>query len=219
MIDHRRSSRRMVETYIRPAGVSDARVMEAMIEVPRHLFVEEALYGIAYGDHALPIGEGQSISRPYIVAKMSEALGLSGAERVLEVGGGSGYQSAILSRLAAEVFTVERLTSIGVKARKILHTLKCYNVLYKVGDGSLGWRDKAPFDAVLSAAAAPKAPEELLDQLKDGGKLVLPIGAEGRQRLMRYVKQGEGFTEEDLGVCEFVPLIGEQGWKESEFSD
>lgn len=209
----------MMNEYVISRGINNKKVIEAMIEVPRHLFVEEAFQGIAYGDKALPIGDGQSISRPYIVAKMTESLRLEGGERVLEIGGGSAYQSAILSRLAGEVFTIERLSSLAVKARKILHTLKCMNVLYKVGDGTLGWKDKAPFDAILVAASFSTVPEELLCQLKEGGRLVMPVGKGDNQRLKRYVRRGEQFREEDLGECTFVPLIGENGWSEGEVND
>ncbi|MDH3974356.1 MAG: protein-L-isoaspartate(D-aspartate) O-methyltransferase [Deltaproteobacteria bacterium] len=219
MIDHRRASRRMINEYVISRGVNDKRVLEAMIEVPRHLFVEEAFQGIAYGDKALPIGDGQSISRPYTVAKMTEALGLEGGERVLEIGGGSAYQSAILSRLAGEVFTIERLGSLAVRARRLLHTLKCMNVLFKVGDGTLGWKDKAPFDAILVAASFSNVPEELLYQLKEGGRVVMPVGKAEKQRLKRFIRKGEGFREEDLGECIFVPLIGEKGWSEREVND
>ncbi len=215
MFDHARAARRMVEEYVIPRGITDRRVIEAMMSVPRHLFVEEAFRGQAYGDHALPIGEGQSISRPYIVARMTEALGLTGDERVLEIGGGSAYQSAILSRLVREVYTVERLGTLAAKARKVLVTLRCNNVLFKIDDGTLGWRDKAPFDAILVAAAAPELPHQLLAQLRDGGRIVIPIGGKSEQRLKRYRKVGDGFVEDDLGPCTFVPLIGEQGWKEN----
>jgi len=209
----------MINEYVISRGVNDKRVLEAMIEVPRHLFVEEAFQGIAYGDKALPIGDGQSISRPYTVAKMTEALGLEGGERVLEIGGGSAYQSAILSRLAGEVFTIERLGSLAVRARRLLHTLKCMNVLFKVGDGTLGWKDKAPFDAILVAASFSNVPEELLYQLKEGGRVVMPVGKAEKQRLKRFIRKGEGFREEDLGECIFVPLIGEKGWSEREVND
>lgn len=217
MMDHRRASARMVEKYVTGRGIEDKRVIEAMIDVPRHIFVEEALRGQAYSDNALPIGEGQSISQPYIVARMTEALKLEGDERVLEVGGGSAYQSAILSKLAKEVFSVERLQSLAARARSNLMNLRCYNVLYKVDDGTLGWKDKAPFDAILVAAASPYLPEELLNQLNDGGRLVIPIGKGDSQRLIRYVRDTpDSVRKEDLGECNFVPLIGEQGWKEGE---
>lgn len=219
MIDHSRAAKNMVEKYVVSKGVTDKRVLEAMAEVPRHLFVEEAFYGQAYTDNALPIGEGQTISKPYIVARMTEALELSGDERVLEVGGGSAYQSAILSRLAREVFSIERLDSLAARARGTLMTLKCFNVLYKVGDGTLGWPDKAPFDAILVAASSPSVPEELLNQLKEGGRLVIPVGKGEGQHLLRYRKRGGLVFKEELENCKFVPLIGEQGWKESDLND
>lgn len=214
MIDHRRASRRMVEEYVIPRGIKDELVIKAMIETPRHLFVEEAFQGQAYGDSALPIGDGQSISRPYTVARMTEALELKGGERVLEIGGGSAYQSAVLALIAGEVFTIERLKSLSVKARKLLLTLRYNNVLYRVGDGTLGWPDKAPFDAILVAAASPEVSPDLMAQLKVGGRLVLPIAKGERQVLTKYVKTEGSFTREELEECSFVPLIGEHGWKD-----
>lgn len=214
MPNYSKAANLMVKKYVASRGIADERVLRAMSEVPRHLFVEEALRGLAYGDHAIPIGEGQSISRPYIVARMTEALNLTGEETVLEIGGGSAYQSAILSRLAKQVYTIERIGSIAVKARKVLLTLYCSNVLYKVDDGTLGWKDKAPFDAILVAAVSPRVPDELLGQLKDGGRIVIPVSVSSGHRLMRYTKEGANFKKEDLGECNFVPLIGEQGWKE-----
>jgi protein-L-isoaspartate(D-aspartate) O-methyltransferase len=219
MIDHSRAARNMVEKYVTSRGIADRRVIDVMGEVPRHLFVEEAFYGQAYTDNALPIGDGQTISKPYIVAKMTEALELCGSERVLEVGGGSAYQSAILSRLAKEVFSIERLDSLAAKARRTLMTLKCSNVLYKVGDGTLGWSDKAPFDAILVAASSPSVPEELLNQLKEGGRLVIPVGRGEGQHLLRYKKRGGQVYKEEIENCKFVPLIGEQGWKECDLND
>lgn len=204
----------MVEEYVLPRGIKDELVIKAMIETPRHLFVEEAFQGQAYGDSALPIGDGQSISRPYTVARMTEALQLKGGERVLEVGGGSAYQSAVLAQIAGEVFTIERLKSLSVKARKLLLTLRCHNVLYRVGDGTLGWPDKAPFDAILVAASSPDVSPDLMAQLKVGGRLVLPIAKGERQILTKYVKTEDSFTREELEECSFVPLIGEHGWKE-----
>ena len=204
----------MVEEYIIPRGIKDELVIKAMIETPRHLFVEEAFQGQAYGDSALPIGDGQSISRPYTVARMTEALELKGGERVLEVGGGSAYQSAVLSLIAGEVFTIERLKSLSVKARKLLLTLRYHNVLYRVGDGTLGWSDKAPFDAILVAASSPDVSPDLMAQLKVGGRLVLPIAKGERQILTKYVKTKDSFTRVELEECSFVPLIGEYGWKE-----
>ncbi len=215
MIDFTRAARNMVEKYVVSRGIKDSRVLQAMINVPRHIFVEEALQGQAYSDSALPIGDGQSISQPYIVARMTEALQLEGEERVLEVGGGSAYQSAILSGLAREVFSIERLQSLAGRARKALLQLKCSNVLYRVGDGTMGWKDKAPFDAILVAASSPAVPKELLDQLRDGGRLVIPVDGGGNQHLMRYCKRDGQIFKEDLGACNFVPLIGKQGWSES----
>lgn len=219
LTDHSRAARNMVEKYVVSQGVTDKRVLEAMGEVPRHLFVEEGFYGQAYTDNALPIGEGQTISKPYIVARMTEALELSGDERVLEVGGGSAYQSAILSKLAREVFSIERLDSLAARARRTLLTLRCLNVLYKVGDGTLGWPDKAPFDAILVAASSPSVPEELLTQLKEGGRLVIPVGKGENQHLLRYRKLGGEVYKEEIENCKFVPLIGEQGWKEGDLND
>lgn len=218
LTDHSRAARNMVEKYVVSKGVTDKRVLEAMAEVPRHLFVEEGFYGQAYTDNALPIGEGQTISKPYIVARMTEALELSGDERILEVGGGSAYQSAILSKLAREVFSIERLDSLAARARRTLLTLRCLNVLYKVGDGTLGWPDKAPFDAILVAASSPSVPEELLNQLKEGGRLVIPVGKGEDQHLLRYRKRDGQVYKEEIENCKFVPLIGEQGWKECDLN-
>lgn len=206
----------MVEEYVIPRGIKDELVINAMIETPRHLFVEEAFQGQAYGDSALPIGDGQSISRPYTVARMTEALELKGGERVLEIGGGSAYQSAVLALIAGEVFTIERLKSLSVKARKLLLTLRCQNVLYRVGDGTLGWPDKSPFDAILVAASSPDVSPDLIAQLKVGGRLVLPITKGERQILTKYVKTADSFTSKELEECSFVPLIGEYGWKEKD---
>ena len=206
----------MVEKYVSPRGITDPAVLRAMSAVPRHLFIEEALHGQAYSDSALPIGEGQSISRPCVVARMTQELGLSGGERVLEIGGGSAYQSAVLSHIAKEVFSIERFQSLASRARKVLLALRLNNVLFKVGDGTLGWKDKAPFDAILVAASAPAAPPELLNQLKDGGRMVIPVGKGKSQRLMKYIKNGDIIEPVDLGECNFVPLIGRQGWKEEE---
>ena len=218
MTNFKRKAQRMVELYIASRGITDQRVLDAMAEVPRHKFVDPGFQGIAYGDHALPIGEGQSISNPYTVAKMVESLKLEGFERVLEIGGGSAYQAAILSRLASEVYSVERLSSLASRARKTLMSIGCSNVLFKVGDGTLGWKDKAPFDAIIVGAASPSVPEELLHQVKDGGCVVIPIDKNGSQRLIKYKKRGNKIHQQDIGECEFVPLIGEQGWKEDKLN-
>lgn len=204
---------KMIESQIRARNVRDSRVLEALRKVPRHLFVEEALRDRAYLDKALPIGEKQTISQPYMVAAMSEALELGGHERVLELGTGSGYQTAILAELAETVFSVERIPAFVQQARSRLESLGYYNVLLKVGDGTIGWSEHAPFDAILVTAAAPRIPRPLVDQLKSGGRLVLPLGAEEVQTLVRIVRDQEGIHEEALGDCRFVKLIGRHGWE------
>lgn len=202
----------MLEVQIRARNVRDPRVLEALRKVPRHLFVEEALRDRAYLDKALPIGEKQTISQPYMVAAMSEALELAGRERVLEIGTGSGYQTAVLAELAESVFSVERIASFVSLARKRLESLGYYNVLIKVGDGTIGWSEHAPYDAILVTAGAPQAPRPLLDQLKVGGRLVIPMGSEDAQMLVRIRRDEGGFREEALGECRFVKLIGRHGW-------
>lgn len=203
---------RMVAEQLERRGIRDSRVLGAVAKVPRHLFVEEALVGRAYGDHPLPIGEGQTISQPYMVALMSEALELAGHERVLEIGTGSGYQTAILAELCGKVFTVERLKSLADRAMRRLDELGYYNVLARVGDGTLGWREEAPFDAVIVTAAAPNVPPALLDQLIVKGRLVLPVGDVHTQVLRKCVREDDGLRWTDLGGCVFVKLIGQQGW-------
>jgi protein-L-isoaspartate(D-aspartate) O-methyltransferase len=180
--------------------------------VPRHLFVEEALVGRAYGDHPLPIGEGQTISQPYMVALMSEALELAGHERVLEIGTGSGYQTAILAELCGKVFTIERLKGLADRAMRRLDELGYYNVLARVGDGSLGWREEAPFDAVVVTAAAPDVPPALLEQLAVKGRLVIPVGDAHTQVLRKCLRDETGVRWTELGGCVFVKLIGQHAW-------
>ncbi|MET0152027.1 MAG: protein-L-isoaspartate(D-aspartate) O-methyltransferase [Candidatus Binatia bacterium] len=203
---------KMLDAQIRARNVRDPRVLEAVRKVPRHLFVEEALRDRAYLDKALPIGEKQTISQPYMVAAMSEALELTGRERVLEIGTGSGYQTAILAELAESVFSVERIASFVPLARRRLESLGRYNVLVKVGDGTIGWSEHAPYEAILVTAAAPQLPRPLLEQLSVGGRLVVPMGPEESQTLMRIRRDEEGFHEEALGECRFVKLIGRHGW-------
>jgi protein-L-isoaspartate(D-aspartate) O-methyltransferase len=202
----------MVAEQLERRGIRDPRVLRAVAKVPRHLFVEEALVGRAYGDHPLPIGEGQTISQPYMVALMSEALELAGHERVLEIGTGSGYQTAILAELCGKVFTVERLKSLSDRAMRRLDELGYYNVLARVGDGSLGWREEAPFDAVMVTAASPDVPMALLDQLALKGRLVIPVGDAHTQVLRKCVREDNDLRWTDLGGCVFVKLIGQQGW-------
>ncbi|MBI5902882.1 MAG: protein-L-isoaspartate(D-aspartate) O-methyltransferase [Deltaproteobacteria bacterium] len=211
---YERARGRMVETQIMERGVKSKEVLNAMLTVPRHLFVAEALYSQAYNDYPLPIGEKQSISQPYMVALMTEALGLTGSERVLEIGAGSGYQSAVLSMLAYKVYSVERIHAIAAMARKTLDGLHCSNVIIKIGDGTLGWRDEAPFDAIISAAASPRVPSSYIEQLKPGGRLVIPIGTEESQELLRITKTANGTVSEVLGGCRFVKLIGRHGWQQ-----
>ncbi len=203
---------RMVAEQLARRGIQDARVLSAMGKVPRHRFVDEALAGRAYGDYPLPIGEQQTISQPYMVALMTEALELVGHERVLEIGTGSGYQTAILAELCSKVFSVERIKVLADRAIRILDSLGYYNVLVRVGDGSLGWREEAPFDAVLVTAAAPAIPETLVDQLSPKGRLVIPVGNAYGQELRKGVREEGGVRWSDLGGCVFVKLIGEQGW-------
>ncbi len=214
MIDYSVARRRMVEQQLAGRDITDPRVLDAMFRVPRHLFVELGLQSHAYSDASLPIGEKQTISQPYMVASMSAALELQGDERILEIGTGSGYQSAILSLLAKRVFSIERISVLAGRARKLIDQLGMTNVNIKVGDGTIGWRDQAPFDGILVAAGAPEVPTEYLQQLEIGGKLVLPVGDRHQQLLLRITRQEDGsFRREQLMGCRFVPLIGSQGWQ------
>lgn len=193
--------------------VHDARVLDAMAKVPREHFVSPDLAKNAYDDNPLPIGEGQTISQPLIVAMMTEALALTGEERVLEVGTGSGYQAAVLSRLAREVVTVERFATLANMARARLAALGLTNVTVELAkEGPIGWPEGAPFDAVIVAAAAPYVPQALLDQVKDGGRIVIPVGSREQQELLVVTRKGEGVRRKSLGGCRFVPLIGNQAW-------
>jgi protein-L-isoaspartate(D-aspartate) O-methyltransferase len=205
--------RKMVREQLVARRIKDKRILNAMGKVPRHLFVEEGLWHQAYGDFPLPIGQGQTISQPYIVALMTEALHLKGDEKVLEIGTGSGYQAAILAELTTQVFSIERISSIASKARKILDELGYANILVRVSDGTYGWVDEAPFDGIIVTAGAPEIPRTLVGQLKVGGRLVIPVGGEYSQVLLKVVKKERGFKEEDLGGVRFVKLIGDHGWK------
>lgn len=217
MIDRfARQRKKMVDSQIRSRGVRDERVLKAMEKIPRHLFVEPALEDQAYYDTPLPIGEGQTISQPYMVALMTEAMNLTGKEKVLEIGTGSGYQTAILAELAEQVFSIERIASLASQARKILDTLKYFNVAIRVGDGTLGWREEAPFDAIIVTAGAPHIPRPLVEQLAIGGRLVIPVGGRFTQELYRVTRLSadpEDVKKEALGGCRFVDLIGEHGWR------
>ena len=194
-------------------GLRDERVLEAMRIVPRHLFVSEALQGRAYGDHALPISGNQTISQPYIVARMTELLELDEHSRVLEIGAGSGYQTAVLAQLAAQVYSIERIADLAREAQTRIRQLNIYNATIKCFDGTLGWSAHAPYDAILVAAGGPNIPEPLIAQLKIGGRLVIPVGATREsQRLIRVIKSEKGYKEEEHGACAFVPLVGQHGW-------
>ncbi len=205
--------RLMVSEQLRARGGFSARVLEAMLRVPRHEFVPEENRAAAYTDQPLPIGDGQTISQPYMVAAMAEALELSGEERVLEVGAGSGYQAAVLSLLAREVHTVEVHAGLAAAARERLARLGYGNVLVHAGDGSLGRAERAPFDAILVSAAAPGVPPPLAEQLAEGGRLVLPVGGEKQQELVRVRRRSSQISApETLHYCRFVPLVGAHGW-------
>lgn len=213
MTDYSISRRRMVEQQIVARGITDQRVIEVMKTVPRHLFVEPGLQSHAYSDSSLPIGEKQTISQPFMVAAMSAALELQGHERVLEIGTGSGYQTAILAQLAKRVYSIERISTLASRARKVLDQLRLCNINIKIGDGTLGWKDQAPFDAILVAAGSPDVPAEYLAQLCIGGRLVMPVGDRDQQILIRVVRKAENsYERHQLMGCRFVPLIGEQGW-------
>ncbi len=206
----------MVETQVRRRGVKDASVLRAMATVPRHEFVPEQSRSLAYADEPLAIGGGQTISQPYIVAAMSEALGLSGAERVLEIGTGCGYQAAVLSLLSSEVYSIECRPELARAAAERLQRQGFANVHVHCGDGSLGLKEFAPYDAILMAAAAPTVPQPLLEQLKDSGRLIAPIGAEDHQELLLVTRRGCDYATEHREGCRFVPLVGRHGWKDWE---
>jgi protein-L-isoaspartate(D-aspartate) O-methyltransferase len=204
---------RMVQEQLIKRGITSHRVLEAFRKVPRHLFVEDGLIYQAYGDYPLPISEGQTISQPYIVALMTEALDLQPDDTVLEIGTGSGYQTAILAELAQKVYSIERYGSIASKARKLLDDLGYHNVMIIVGDGTKGYPQKGPYDGIIVTAAAPYVPDPLVAQLKDGGRLIIPVGGEYSQDLLKITKQAENLKKESLGGCRFVKLIGEYGWE------
>ena len=203
---------RMIEEQLVPRGISDPRVLEAMRQVPRHLFVEDAMQAHAYGDFPLPIGSGQTISQPYIVALMTEALQLKGTERVLEIGTGSGYQAAILSRLCLRVYTIERIDALVGRARRVFDRLRYHNIVSRIDDGTEGWCAEAPFDGILVTAGGPRIPDPLLAQLADPGRLVIPVGDQGVQDLQLVEKRDGGLTVRTIEQVRFVDLIGAYGW-------
>lgn len=206
--------RQMVERQLIPRGIKDPRVLDAMGKLPRHLFVEEALQAKAYSDNALPIGARQTISQPYIVALMTELLKTDGGEKVLEIGTGSGYQTALLAMLSEKVFSIERLRALSNRARTTLRSLGLENVRLRVGDGTAGWPEEAPFTRIIVTAGAPVVPGSLSGQLAEGGRMVIPVGDERLQEINVITKDSSGLTSRTYDQCVFVKLIGEEGWKE-----
>lgn len=213
-VKYERMRHGMVREQIESRGVTDPKVLEAIRKVPRHLFVSDALKDQAYGDFPLPIGEQQTISQPYIVAEMTQALNLSNKDRVLEIGTGSGYQAAILSEIAFRVYTIERIYPLFIKARKLFDKLHYHNILARYSDGTTGWIEESPFDAIIVTAGAPEIPETLVYQLEIGGRMVLPVGNEYTQDLIKLSKDEKGIHTTNLGGCRFVKLVGEHGWRE-----
>lgn len=212
-MNYEQSRLKMVEIQMAGRGINDVRVIAALKKVPRHLFVEHALQDRAYDDNALPIGEGQTISQPYIVALMSQALELKGTEKVLELGTGSGYQAAVLAELAFQVFTIERIDKIARKARAIIDELKYHNIAITTGDGTLGWPKYAPYDRIIVTAGAPEVPKACWEQLADGGRLVIPVGDMNIQKLLLIDKVNGKEVKKELCGCMFVPLVGKYGWQ------
>lgn len=204
---------KMVEEQLIPRGIKDKLVLDAFRGVPRHEFVPEEYRNKSYADHPLPIGEDQTISQPYMVALETECLGLKGPEKVLEIGTGSGYQTAILAEMAGYVYSVERIDRLAAIAEERLKALGYTNFSIRVGDGSLGWPENAPYDGIIVTAGSPVIPKSLVSQLKDGGRLVIPLGGEFGQMLTVLEKNGDIFKRTEVCACTFVPLIGEEGWR------
>jgi len=199
---------------IQLSGIRDQRVLEAMRRVPRHRFVDPALWPQAYGDYPLPIGEGETISQPYMVALMTESLKLSGGEKILEIGTGSGYQTAILAEFSSRIFSVEREPNLALRARGLLSDLGYENIVIRVGDGSKGWSQFSPYDRILVTASAPRIPQSLIGQLGDDGIMVIPVGERDHQMLQVLEKREGRTVVNDICGCSFVPLVGEEGWRE-----
>jgi protein-L-isoaspartate(D-aspartate) O-methyltransferase len=215
LMKYERMRQDMVEKQIESRGITDARVLAAMRQVPRHLFVSEALMDQAYGDFPLPIGERQTISQPFIVAEMTQALQLTPEDRVLEIGTGSGYQAAVLAQIAYRVYTIERIHSLYLKARKLFDRLGYHNIVTRYSDGTMGWKDESPFDAILVTAGSPEIPAVLVNQLAVGGRMVIPVGDQYTQDLIKLVRNPQGIHQTNLGACRFVKLVGEYGWRNS----
>ena len=210
--EYRGARRRLVET-LQEQGIRDLSVLHAIDEIPRHLFVPTGVRHRAYEDSALPIGNGQTISQPSIHARYLELLKLKGDEKVLEIGTGSGYQTALLSRLASQVFTIERVAPLLEKAREVLQQMGANNISFMLGDGTLGWRQFAPFDAILVGAAAPEVPAAYSEQLAEGGRLLIPLGDRDEQFLYLFTKRGEEMDRQDIAPVRFVPLLGKHSWE------
>ncbi len=206
--------RKMIKEQLIPRGIVDERVLRVMEQVPRHQFVEDALVPQAYNDSPLNIGHGQTISQPFMVALLAQALKLKGSEKVLEIGTGCGYQTAVLSALVSQVYSIERLLPLLMKARRNLKRLGIRNVVLKYGDGSRGWEEKRPFQAILAAAVSPKIPEPLLHQLEVGGRFVMPLEQGGKQYLICMTRNASGFKEENLGECRFVKMVGAYAYRQ-----
>ncbi len=206
--------RDMVEKQIIARGITDPLVLDAMTKVPRHLFVSEALADTAYGDFPLPIGEGQTISQPSIIAEMTQCLALKGNERVLEIGTGSGYQAAVLSKIVYKVYTIERNNTLYLQARRLFDRLRYHNIVTRYSDGTQGWHAQSPFEAIMVTAGGNQVPAPLVDQLSIGGRLVMPVGGLHSQELLQLEKTRTGIKTTNLGGCRFVKLIGEHGWQE-----
>ncbi|MFY9941399.1 MAG: protein-L-isoaspartate(D-aspartate) O-methyltransferase [Desulfobacterales bacterium] len=209
----RRQREEMVLRQIEARGVKDPKVLAAMRKVPRHMFVSEALMDQAYGDFPLPIGLQQTISQPYIVAEMTQALQLNADDRVLEIGTGSGYQAAILAEIAYRVYTIERIHTLLVKARQTFDRLHYHNIVTRYSDGTCGWAEESPFDAIVVTAGAPEIPKTLLSQLAVGGRMVIPVGDQFTQDLVKLYRDEDGIHRVSLGGCRFVKLVGEHGWE------
>ena len=212
--DYRLARERMVRNQLIPRGITDKRVLKAMGKIQRHLFMDEALVGEAYNDHPLPIGHKQTISQPYIVALMTQALELAGNEKTLEIGTGSGYQTAVLAELSSRVYTIERIRALMERARHMLQELGYTNILFKSYDGTLGWEEYSQYDAIIITAGAPSVPEPLLGQLADGGRMIVPVGDKFSQELIKITRRKDSYDRKSLGGCRFVDLIGAHGWKE-----
>ena len=214
-IKYERQREEMVRTQIEARGIKAPKVLAAFRRVPRHLFVSEALRDQAYGDYPLPIGEQQTISQPYIVAEMTQALDLGEDDRVLEIGTGSGYQAAILAQIVYRVYTIERKRSLYLQARNLFDKLRYHNIVMKYADGTKGWRDESPFDGIIVTAGAPQIPDVLIDQMGEGGRLVVPVGNQHTQELIKIFRDDQNIRQINLGGCRFVKLVGEYGWKEA----